>query len=101
MQAGYRQAARRATYDSVAFRYIAANTHPGHDTLTTFRRRFGAQLEPLFVQVLMLARERGLLNVGKISVDGTKIKANASRHRALSWGHLQKIDQPLREEVKQ
>ena len=91
----------RATYDSVAFRYIAANTHPGHDTLTTFRRRFGAQLEPLFVQVLMLARARGLLKVGKISVDGTKIKANASRHRALSWGHLQKIYQPLREGVKQ
>ena len=49
----------RATYDSVAFRYIAANTHPGHDTLATFRRRFGAQLEQLFVRVLMLARERG------------------------------------------
>ena len=69
----------RATYDSVAFRYVAANTHPDHDTLATFQRRFGAQLEQLFVQVLMLAREMGMLNVGKISVDGTKIKANASR----------------------
>ena len=91
----------RATYDSVAFRYIAANTHPDHDTLATFRRRFGAQLEQLFVQVLMLAREMGMLKVGKISVDGTKIKANASRHRALSWGHIQKIEKQLREEVKQ
>ncbi len=61
----------RATYDSVAFRYIAANTHPDHDTLANFRRRFGAQLEQLFVQVLMLAREMGMLKMGKISVDGT------------------------------
>lgn len=91
----------RATYDSVAFRYIAANTHPDHDTLATFRRRFGAQLEQLFVQVLMLAREMGVLRLGKISVDGTKIKANASKHRALSWGHLQKIEKQLQEEVKQ
>lgn len=91
----------RATYDSVAFRYIAANTHPDHDTLATFRRRFGGQLEQLFVQVLMLAREMGMLKVGKISVDGTKIKANASRHRALSWSHIQKIEKQLREEVKQ
>ena len=63
----------RGTYDSVAFRYIAANTHPDHDTLATFRRRFGAQLEQLFVQVLMLAREMGMLKLGKISVDGTNV----------------------------
>lgn len=91
----------RATYDSVAFRYIAANTHPDHDTLATFRRRFGAQLEQLFVQVLVLAREMGMLKVGKISVDGTKVKANASKHRALSWEHLVKIEKLLRDEVKQ
>jgi transposase len=91
----------RATYDSVAFRYIAANTHPDHDTLASFRRRFGAQLEQLFVQVLMLAREMGMLKVGKVSVDGSKIKANASKHRALSWGHLQKIEKQLHQEVQQ
>jgi transposase len=91
----------RATYDSVAFRYIAANTHPDHDTLAHFRRRFGAQLEQLFVQVLMLAREMGMLKLGKVSVDGTKIKANASKHRALSWGHMQKIEKQLQQEVKQ
>lgn len=90
----------RATYDSVAFRYIAANTHPDHDTLAHFRRRFGAQLEQLFVQVLMLAREMGMLKLGKISVDGSKIKANASKHRALSWGHLKKIEQQLQQEVQ-
>lgn len=91
----------RATYDSVAFRYIAANTHPDHDTLASFRCRFGAQLERLFVQVLMLAREMGMLKLGKIAVDGSKIKANASRHSALSWGHLQKIEQQLQQEVQQ
>lgn len=91
----------RATYDSVAFRYIAANTHPDHDTLATFRRRFGAQFEQLFIQVLMLAREMGMLKVGKISVDGSKIKANASRHSALSWGHIKKIEQQLQQEIQQ
>jgi hypothetical protein len=91
----------RATYDSVAFRYIAANTHPDHDTLATFRRRFGSQLEQLFVQVLVLAREMGMLKVGKISVDGTKVKANAGKHRALSWGHLVKIEKLLQDEVRQ
>jgi transposase/IS5 family transposase len=91
----------RSTYDSVAFRYIAANTHPDHDTLASFRRRFGAQLEALFVQVLMLAREMGMLKLGKIAVDGSKIKANASRHSALSWGHVKKIEQQLQQEVQQ
>ena len=91
----------RATYDSIAFRYIAANTHPDHDTLAHFRRRFGVQFEQLFVQVLMLAREMGMLKLGKVSVDGSKLKANASKHRALSWGHLQKIEQQLQQEVQQ
>jgi transposase/IS5 family transposase len=91
----------RATYDSIAFRYIAANTHPDHDTLAHFRRRFGAQFEQLFVQVLMLAREMGMLKLGKVSVDGSKLKANASKHSALSWGHLQKIEKQLQQEVQQ
>ena len=91
----------RATFDSVAFRYIAANTHPDHDTLAHFRRRFGFQFEQLFVQVLMLAREMGMLKLGKVSIDGSKIKANASKHSALSWGHLQKIEKQLQQEVQQ
>lgn len=91
----------RATYDSVAFRYIAANTHPDHDTLAAFRHRCGEQFEQLFVQVLMLARELGMLKLGKIAVDGSKFKANASRHSALSWGHIKKIEAQLQQEVKQ
>ena len=73
----------RATYDSVAFRYIAAGTHPDHDTLATFRRRFLDELAGLFVQVLELAQEMKLLKLGTVCLDGTKIHANASRHSAL------------------
>lgn len=90
----------RATYDSVAFRYLAANTHPDHDTLATFRRRFLPQIEALFVQVLLLAREMKVLRLGQIALDGTKLKANASKHKALSYEHAQKIEAQLREEVK-
>ncbi len=90
----------RATYDSVAFRYVAANTHPDHDTLASFRRRFLPQLEKLFVQVLLLAREMKLIKLGTIALDGTKIQANASRHRALSYGHAQRLEAQLTAEVK-
>ena len=89
----------RATYDSVAFRFIAANDHPDHDTIASFRRRFLKQIEKLFVQVLLLAREMGVLQMGTIGLDGTKIHANASRHSALSYEHAGKIEAQLRAEV--
>jgi transposase len=89
----------RATYDSVAFRFIAANTHPDHDTIAAFRQRFSARLKPVFVEILTLAREMGLVKVGRVSVDGTKILANASKHSALSWEHACKIEQQLQSEV--
>lgn len=90
----------RATYDSVAFRYVAANTHPDHDTLATFCRRFLKEIESLFVQVLVLAREMKLLKLGHIALDGTKILANASKHTALSWAHANKIEAQLQREVQ-
>jgi transposase len=89
----------RATYDSVAFRFIAANDHPDHDTLAAFRRRFLGQIEGLFVQVLLLAREMGVLKMGTVALDGTKIHANASRHSALSYEHAGKIEAQLKAEV--
>jgi len=89
----------RATYDSVAFRFIAANQHPDHDTIAVFRRRFLKQIETLFVQVLVLAREMGVLKLGTVALDGTKIHANASRHSALSYEHAGKIEAQLRAEV--
>ena len=89
----------RATYDSVAFRFIAAGTHPDHDTLATFRRRFLDELAGLFVQVLEMAREMKLLKLGTLSLDGTKVKANASRHSALSHGHIEQLEIQLKAEV--
>ena len=88
-----------ATYDSVAFRYVAADTHPDHDTLNAFRKRFLKQIEALMVQVLLIARTMGVLKLGNIALDGTKINANASRHSALSYGHIKKLEQQLGEEV--
>jgi transposase len=89
----------RATYDSVAFRFITANEHPDHDTIATFRRRFLKEIEGLFVRVLELAREMGMLKLGTVALDGTKIHANASRHSALSYDHAGKIEEQLKSEV--
>ena len=91
----------RATYDSVAFRFIAAGSHPDHDTLATFRRRFLDELADIFVQVLEMAREMKLLKLGTVSLDGSKIHANASRHSALSHGHIEKIEAQLKAEVQE
>lgn len=90
----------RSTYDSVAFRYLAANTHPDHDTLAKFRKQFLSELEDLFVQVLSLAQAMDLARLGQIALDGSKIKANASKHKALSHGHIETIEARLREEVQ-
>jgi len=89
----------RATYDSVAFRFIAANDHPDHDTIATFRRRFLKEIEGLFVEVLLMARETGLLKLGTVALDGTKVHANASRHSALSYEHACKLEAQLKAEV--
>ena len=91
----------RATYDSVAFRFIAANDHPDHDTIATFRRRFLKEIETLFVSVLVLAREMGMLRLGTVALDGTKVHANASRHSALSYEHASQIEAQLKAEVAQ
>ena len=90
----------RATYDSIAFRYISANTHPDHDTIATFRKRFLKELSELFVQILSIAQEMGVLKVGKVSLDGTKVKANASKHKALSYAHANKLQKQLEDEVQ-
>lgn len=95
------RAIERATYDSVAFRFIAANEHPDHDTIAAFRKRFLVQIEGLFVEVLKLARQMGMLKLGTVALDGTKIHANASRHSALSYGHAKKLEKQLKREVQQ
>lgn len=90
-----------ATYDSVAFRYLACNRHPDHDTLATFRRRFGEQFQALFVQVLQIAQTNQLSRFGSVSLDGTKLHANASRHSALSYEHAGKLETQLNQEVQE
>lgn len=95
------RALERATYDSVAFRFIAGNDHPDHDTIATFRKRFLKHIEPLFLEVLKVARAMGMLKLGTVALDGTKVHANASRHSALSYGHAGKIEKKLRQEVRQ
>ena len=89
----------QATYDPVAFRFIAANDHRDHDTSATFRRRFLTEIEQLFVDVLLLARQAGILKLGTVALDGTKIHADASRHSALSWKRACEIEARLRAEV--
>ena len=89
----------RSTYDSVAFRFIAANEHPDHDTIAAFRRRFLQQIGTVFVQVLGVAREIGVLKLGTVALDGTKIHANASRYSALSYERAGQIEAQLKAEV--
>jgi transposase len=91
----------RATYDSLAFRYMACNRHPDHDTLATFRKRFGKEFETVFVEVLQVARENPLSRFGTVSLDGTQIHAHASRHSALSYGHAETIEAQLQAEVQE
>ena len=75
----------RATYRDVAVRFVAANLHPDHDTVATFRRANKAAIEAAFLQVLLVARETGLLRLGTVSIDGTKIDANASKIRSVRY----------------
>lgn len=91
----------RATYESVAFRFIAGNAHPDHDTLAAFRRTFLPELKDLFVQVLLLAQEAGVLKLGTISLDGTKVHADASKRKAVSYKRLLEVETQLRTEVEE
>ena len=91
----------RATYDSVAFRYIAVNMHPDHDTISNFRKRFLPQLGSLFTQILLMANQVGCLKLGTVSIDGTKVHANASKHSAMSYGYACELEKRLRSEMEE
>ena len=84
----------------LAFRFIAAGHTPDHDTISKFRRANLAELSALFVSILVLAREMGFLKVGSVALDGTKIKANASKHAAVSYKRAKEIEEKLRAEVR-
>jgi len=89
----------QATYDSIPFRFIAGGLHPDHDTIANFRKTFLAQIIGLFAQVLVVAHELGYVNLGNISLDGSKLHADASKHQAVSYGRLLELEQQLRAEV--
>lgn len=90
----------KASYENVAFRYLAANQHPDHDTLAEFRRRHLPAMAALFVQVLRLCRQAGLVKLGHVALDGTKMKANASRYRNRTYERLSKQEKELAEQVE-
>ena len=91
----------RATYESAPFRFIAGNRHPDHDTLAHFRTSFLSELKGLFVEILLIARLAGVLQLGRISFDGTKIHADASKSNAVSYQRLLEIEQQLQAEVEE
>lgn len=91
----------KASYEDVAFRYLAANQHPDHDTVATFRRQHLESLAKLFVQVLQLCREAGLVKVGAVILDGTKVAANASRSRSSDYEKLQRREQQYQQLVEE
>lgn len=90
----------KSTYDSVAFRFIAGNHHPDHDTISAFRKRFLPQIKSWFKEILLIGKEMGLVKLGNIYIDGTKVQANASRHKAMSYEYIQKLEKQLEEEIE-
>ena len=90
----------RATHEDVAYRVLAADQHPDHDTIASFRKRHLGALAGLFLQVLLLCREAGLVKLGHVALDGTKVKANASKHKAMSYQRMSQTEKRLQEEVE-
>lgn len=90
----------RATYEDVAFRYLAVDQHPDHATIAAFRKEHLTELSQLFVQVLRLCQQAGLVKLGHVALDGTKVKANASKHKAMSYERMGETEKRLEAEVK-
>jgi transposase len=91
----------KATYETLPFRFVAGGLHPDHDTLANFRKTFRAEIKELFVQVLLLAQAAGYLKLGNISIDGSKVHANASKSQAVSYKRLLELETHLHAEVDQ
>lgn len=91
----------RATYESIPFRFIAGGLHPDHDTIAHFRKTFLPEIAVLFVQILVVAREMGVLKLGNVSLDGSKVHADASKSHAVSYGRLLELEQQLQAEVEE
>ena len=90
----------RKTFEDVAFRYLAADQHPDHDTIANFRKQHLTKLGELFVWALQLCQKAGLVKLGQVAIDGTKIQANASKHKTMSYGRMGEAEQKLQGEVE-
>lgn len=91
----------RASYEEVPMRYLAGNQHPDHDTLASFRRRHLAALGRLFGQILGMCQRAGLVGLGHVAVDGTKVRANASRQQTRSYGQMKEEEQRLERHIRE
>jgi transposase len=91
----------RATYRDVAVRYLTGDTHPDHDTICAFRRENGEAVKQAFAEVVGLARQMGLLKLGTVSVDGTHIKANASKHKSVRYDRAGELQKLLRRDIEE
>jgi transposase len=90
----------KASYELIPVLYITGGTHPDHDSINTFRKRFLEEMSSIFVQILEYACNLGIFKLGEISMDGSKFKANASKHKAMSWDYAGKIEEQLKAEVE-
>lgn len=91
----------RKTYEDVAFRFLAADQHPDHDTIASFRQQHLEALAGLFTQALQMCQKARLVQLGHVAIDGTKLKANASKHKAMSYGRMEEAEQKLQEQVEE
>jgi transposase len=91
----------KATYESIPFRYVAGGLHPDHDTIAHFRKAFLEEIQGLFVKILLIAQEGGVLKLGNLSLDGSKIHADASKSHAVSYGRLLELETQLKQEVQE
>jgi transposase len=87
------------TFEDVAFRFLSADEHPDHSTLAEFRKRHLEALADLFTQALKLCQKAGLVKLGHVAIDGTKLQANASKHKAMSYGRMGEGEQKLKDEI--
>ncbi len=91
----------KGTYENIPMRYVAGGLHPDHDTIAHFRKTFLIEIQELFVQILQLAEAVGVLHLGNLSIDGSKIHADASKSKAVSYKRLLEIQNQLRREVQE
>ncbi len=89
----------KATYELIPVIFITHGLHPDHSVIAKFRKKFLGEMEEIFLQILQIASEMGILKLGDVSIDGTKIKANASKHKSMSYAYAQKLEQKLKEEI--